>query len=104
MKMNRPLGLEAPRLPRLVVAHVDGLERGLAVGGRDLGVEHDADVGARGDLVDQVARHALLEAAAAVEDGHAAGVRGEEHRRLPGRVAGADDVHVEAVRVRRLAA
>ena len=29
---------------------------------------------------------------------------GEEHRRLPGGVARADDVHVEAVDVRRLAA
>ena len=43
-------------------------------------------------------------AVAAAEDRHAARVGGEEQRRLPGRVAGADDVDVEAVRVRRLAA
>src|SRR3954454_13964245 len=36
--------------------------------------------------------------------GHAPGVAGEEHRRLPGGVAGADDVDVEPVRVDRLAA
>ena len=43
-------------------------------------------------------------AVAAAEDRHAARVRREEQRRLAGRVAGADDVDVEAVRVRRLAA
>ena len=52
----------------------------------------------------EVARHALLEAVAAAEDRHAPRVRREEHRRLARRVAGADDVDVEAVRVRRLAA
>ena len=51
----------------------------------------------------EVARHALLERLAAVDDGHAARVGREEHRGLPGRVAGADDVDVEPVRVRRLA-
>ena len=62
------------------------------------------DVGTGGDLVDQIAGHALLEPVAAVEDRHAARMRREEHGRLPGRVAGADDVDVEAVAVRRLAA
>ena len=57
-----------------------------------------------GELLDEVARHALLERLAAVEDRHAPGVGREEHRRLAGRVAGADDVDVEAVGVRRFAA
>ena len=41
---------------------------------------------------------------AAAEDRHASRVRREEHRRLPGRVARTDDVDVQPVRVRRLAA
>ena len=43
-------------------------------------------------------------AVAAAEDRHAPRVGGEEQRGLAGGVAGADDVDVEAVRVRRLAA
>ena len=43
-------------------------------------------------------------AVATAEDRHAARVGGEEQRRLPRRVARADDVDVEAVGVRRLAA
>ena len=58
----------------------------------------------RRELVDEVARHALLERVAAAEDRHAPRVVREEQRRLARRVAGADDVDVEAVRVRRLAA
>ena len=64
----------------------------------------DVDVRPGGELVDEVARHALLERLAPAEDRHAAGVAGEEQRGLAGRVPGADDVDVEAVRVRRLAA
>ena len=64
----------------------------------------DADVRPRRELVDEVARHALLERLAAADDRHAARVGREEHRRLPGGVARADDVDVEPVRVRRLAA
>ena len=52
----------------------------------------------------EVARHALLERLAAAEHADAARVGGEEDRRLTGRVAGADDVDVQAVHVRRLAA
>ena len=50
--------------------------------GRHLGAEEHADVRPGRELVDQVARHALLERVAAVEDRHAARVGGEEHRRL----------------------
>ena len=60
--------------------------------------------GPRRELVDEIPGHALVERLAAAEDRHAARMGGEEHRRLPGRVAGADDVDVEAMRVRRLAA
>ena len=56
------------------------------------------------ELLHQVARHALLERLSAVEDGHRPGVGREEHRGLARRVAGPDDVYVQAVGVRRLAA
>ena len=60
--------------------------------------------GRRGELVDEIARHPLLEPLAAAEDGHAPGVVREEDRRLAGRVGRADDVDVEAVGARRVAA
>ena len=69
-----------------------------------LGPEHHADVRAGGKLVDEVARHALVESVATAEDRHAARVRGEEQRRLPCRVARADDMDVQTVGVRCLAA
>ena len=43
------------------------------------------------DLIDQVARHRLPEIVAADQQPAARGCAGEEHRRLPGRVAAADD-------------
>ena len=49
------------------------------------------------DLVDQILRHALFQRAAAHHQGHGAGVVGEEHRRLAGGVAGADQVDVLAL-------
>ena len=70
----------------------------------DLRLEDDVDVRPGRDLLDEVAGHALLERVAAVEDRHALRVCGEEHRRLAGRVSRADEVDVEAVRVRGLAA
>src|SRR5581483_12449689 len=63
-----------------------------------------ANVRPRRELVDEVSRHALLEAVAAAEQRHAARVVREEDRGLARRVAGADDVHVEPVTARRLAA
>ena len=57
-----------------------------------------------GELLDEIVRHALLEALAAVEDGDALRVGREEQRRLTRRVAGTDDVDVPAVRARRFAA
>ena len=72
--------------------------------GHDLGPIPHADVRPRSELVDEIARHALLEALAAAEDGHALRMVGEEHGRLPRRVAGAHDVDVEAVRGRSIAA
>jgi hypothetical protein len=57
-------------------------------------MDTDIDV-RRGDKgLNQVARHRALERGAADEQGHTAGVRREVHRRLPGRVAAADDVDV----------
>ena len=97
-------GREPGRLPGLGAPDVDRLERRVAVCGHDLGPPQHLHVRARGDLVDEVARHALLEPLAAADDRDAPGVVREEHRRLPGGVARSDDVHVEAVRARRLAA
>jgi hypothetical protein len=55
-------------------------------------------------LLDEVARHALLERVAAAEDGDAPRVVREVQSSLPGRVAGADDVNVEPMGGRRVAA
>ena len=63
-----------------------------------------ADVRARHELVDQVARHALLEAATAAKYRDAARMVCEEERRLSGRVAGSDEVDVKSVDTRRFAA
>ena len=93
-------GREPGRLPGLGALDVDRLERGVAVRGHDLRAPQHLDVRPRRDLVDEVARHALLEPLAAADDRDAPGVVREEHRRLAGRVARADDVHVEAVRAR----
>ncbi len=72
--------------------------------GGHLGPEPDVDVRPRGELVDEVAGHALLQRLPAIEDGHAPCMGGEEHRRLAGRVPGPEDVHVKAVGVGGLAA
>ena len=79
------------------------LEGAVAAGGHDLRPRKHRDVRPGSELVDQIARHALLEAVAAAEDGHALCVVGEEDRRLARGVAGPDDLDVEAMGVRRLA-
>ena len=56
------------------------------------------------DPLDEVTRHALVEALAAADDRDAPCVSREVQRRLSWRVAGPDDVDVEAVGVWRLAA
>ena len=66
----------------------------LAVRLCDLAVQAHLDVRRGRDRVDQVLRHALLEARAAVEERHPLRVAGEEDRRLAGRVRPADDHHV----------
>ena len=68
-----------------------------------LDAEECVDAETRRQLVDQVARHALLERVASAEDRHAPRVIREEEGGLPGRVARPDDVDVEPVRVRCLA-
>ena len=55
--------------------------------------------GLRGDLLDEVVGHALVERVAAAEDRDRAGMAGEEQRCLPRRIAGADDVDLESVAV-----
>ena len=96
--------LEPRRLAADCVMNVDRLERGVAVGGRDLVPEQDSDVRAGCGLVDEILRHALLQRVAAVDDRDRAGVGREEDGRLPRPVAGTDDVDVEPVRVRCFAA
>ena len=104
MKMKSPPESSRTVSPLSPVRTSIASSASLAVRGHDLAPEAHVDVRASRELVDQVPRHALLEALAAVEDRDAARVGREEHRRLPGRVAGADDVDVEPVHVRRLAA
>ena len=74
MKMNRPPDSS------LVVSRVALFRTSIAssavspIRGRDLRLEEDVDVRPACELVDEVARHALLQAFPAVEDGHAAGM------------------------------
>ena len=62
----------------------------LAVDGRHLRVEHNMYVGQRLQFVDQIAGHGAKRVAPH-EHAHIAGVLGEVHCRLPGRVRAADD-------------
>ena len=62
--------------------------------GRDLRLGHDLDPRRALDAVDEVLRHGRLQRLAAHHDAHAAGTRREVDRRLPRRVAAADDDHV----------
>ena len=57
---EEPARVHALGLAGLAVADIDGLERGLAVRGGHLGPEARADVPPGGDLVHEVAGHALL--------------------------------------------
>src|SRR5439155_16443715 len=70
----------------------------------DLRPSQHANVRPFRELVDEIARHALLEPFAAAEDGHAPCMGREEHGRLSRGVARTDDVNVEPVGVRCLAA
>ena len=102
MKTNRPPHVVARHRLLPAIDDVDGLEVRLAVRRLHLAVQADGDVGLAGDLLDQIARHALLERVAAHQQRHLARVVGEVQRRLAGRVAGADEVHVLPVRSTRL--
>ena len=86
------------------VPHVDLLERHVPVSRGHLAVDEGADVRARLELGDEVARHALRDRRSTTQDGDASGVVREEERGLARRVARAHDVDVLAVRGRRLAA
>jgi hypothetical protein len=83
---------------------VDRLKRKVAVDGPHLDAEHDSDVRPVHELIDQVARHALPKRVAAAEDRHALRMGGEEQGSLSCRVARTDDVDVQSVRVRSVAA
>ena len=72
------------------VAEREGLQPFGAVGLGHLGAHLHLDVGRAGDLVDEVLRHAGLQALAAHEHGHLAGEAGEEHRSLAGGVGAAN--------------
>ena len=72
--------------------------------GDHLAVDEDADVRARLELGDEVARHALRDRRSATQDRDAPGMVREEERGLARRIARADDVDVLAVRAPRLAA
>ena len=77
-------GVKAGRSAGGAVADVDDLQCGVAVRSDDLGPVPHVDVRPCGELVDEVLRHALLEAVTPIENGHASGVGREEHRSLPG--------------------
>ena len=79
--------------PRAGTAADDGdrLQRLVAVQLPHLAVRHDLDVREPRDLVDEVARHVLAQVVLADDERDAGGVRGKEDRRLPRRVAAADD-------------
>src|ERR1700757_472808 len=81
------------RPPRAGTAADDGdrLQRLVAVQFPHLAVHHDLDVREPRDLVDEVARHVLAQVMLADYERYAGGVRGKEDRRLPRRVAAADD-------------
>ena len=104
MKTNSPPDSSRVVSPVAAVVDVDRLERDVAVHGGHLGSEHHADVGAGSELVDEVARHALLELVAAAKDRHAPCVVREEERGLACRVPRPDDVDIQPVGVRSLAA
>ena len=70
----------------------------------DLRAQRDTDVRFAADLLGQVVGHALLEGVAAHDERDRVRVVREEHRRLAGRVAGADEVDVETLGPTRLAA
>ncbi len=99
---EEPAGLESGRLSGLRARDVDLLEGFGAVSGDNLAVEQGTDRRARGDLIDQVLRHALFEPITATDDRDTACVARKVHRCLAGGVSGADDVDIDAVRVRGL--
>ena len=81
---EQPARLAPGRLAGRGVADVDRLQRGVAMRRDHLGAVLHVDVRASGELLDEIARHALLERLAAAEDRHAPGVGREEHRCLAG--------------------
>ena len=91
----------ARRSSRARVLDDDPLERVVAQQLSHLGVQQHLDVRRPLDPVDEVARHVLAELVAADEEPDLRRVPcDEEQRRLPGRVAAADDDH-RAVRAER---
>ena len=68
----------------------------LAVQRHDLGLGQHLDVRLRRDALDQIARHAGLEAAAAHQQPHLLHLAGQIDSRLSGRIAGADQRHLLA--------
>ena len=68
----------------------------------DSGVRVDGHVGGLLDPLDEVSRHRIIEPAAQRHDVDLSGEAGEEQRRLPGRVAAAEDVDFLVAACRRL--
>jgi two-component system NarL family sensor kinase len=84
------------------VAKADGLHRGRAVHGCDLGLGHDLDPRRALDAIDEVLRHRRLQRLAAHHHADAARPRREVDRRLPCRVPTPDDDHVRVTRALRI--
>src|SRR4029079_13664291 len=93
-EQEQPLGVAAPDPVRVTVVDVYPLQPAVTTRGGDLAAGGDLDARVPLDLVDEVPRHGLLEAAATHHDGHALGEPGQVDRGLAGRVAAADDHHV----------
>ncbi len=87
------------RPPHLIAgagpAPADCLERPTAAfQGGDFGPRHNLHIGQPGDAVDEIARHARLEAPSAHDQPYFCGLTREVHRRLARGVAGADQGHL----------
>jgi hypothetical protein len=87
-----------------LVAQVDRRQVGVAVHGLDFGAKLDRDVRFGPKLLDQVLGHARLNRVAADDQRHEARVIGEMQRRLAGRVAGTNQIDIQAMGAAGLAA
>ena len=102
MNTNSARASRTRRSPVRLSRDRDRLQRLVAEQFPHLGAEQDAHVRDPADLIDQVPRHVLAQIGLADDQRDLRGVPGQEDRRLPGRVAAADDGHRIAAAHQRL--